>query len=73
MTIKDFLSKTAFYADELSFHIRKNNKLLTKHWITIEELYNYSDKILSAEIKKFDFFASGDNSGEAYLEIDLYI
>lgn len=73
MTIKDFLNNAAFYADELSFNIRKNNKLLTKHWLTIEELHNYSNEILSAEIKKFDFFASGDNSSEAYLEIDFYI
>lgn len=73
MTIKNFLSTTALYADEILFRIRKDNKLLIKHWLSIEELYNSPDKMLSAEIKKIDFVASGDNSGEAYLEIEFYI
>lgn len=73
MTIKDFLNMTNFCSDELSFDIHKDGKLLTKHWLSIEELHNYSDEILSTEIKNIDFFASGYNSGETDLTIDFYL
>lgn len=67
MTIKEFIESACFYTNELCFEICSISE--RKYNLTIEELHSYYNE----KIKRFDFFTTGDISGESYLTITFYI
>lgn len=76
MTIGEFMSVSSFNTEDLTFSIIKNGKNLYKYCLTkkgLEKILYSKESISDYEIDNIDFITSGDNSGESYLTIFIYV
>jgi hypothetical protein len=71
MTTKEFFKISSFNTVELSidviaFDIKMRN-------LTPQDISESDKEIFNREIQGIDFITSGDNSGESYLDITIYV